>query len=405
MPQHRAITARELILLGYSVAVVAIALFYFTFASSTKELRQVSENLFHHPFTVHSAAADIKASLHQIRGETLLMVVLRMRPDDWDASTAKIRKLETQTHENLTLLRRSFLGDMSRVDSLEKNFDEWSAVRNSIVDAMLRGDTAVAEQMIKTEGAPRFNAVLIDVDYVLSFSQNKATQFVGDASEISNNVLGRGQIVAAILFAAVAATGLLVVNRVQHLYRELTKQATTDALTGVGNRRYFLDLIAYEATRSDRYGQPFSLAIVDIDHFKKVNDSYGHLVGDAVLKHFCAMCQAGLRQSDVMGRLGGEEFGILMPNTELHDAVAVLDRMRHALAESPLQQVDAEIVVTGSFGAVSSTAGHGQTDVEALLKAADLAMYTAKSQGRNRVVSNAIAQAAGASPVQHRSEV
>lgn len=403
MPQHRAITARGLILLGYSVAVVAIALFYFTFASSTKELRQVSENLYQHPFTVHSAASAIKVSLYQIRSETLLMVVMRMRQDDWKESSEKINTLEAQTRANLALVKANFLGDMSRVARLEVKLDAWQAARNTIIEAIRQGDFAAAEQTIRTEGTPRFNEVLVEVDYVLNFSRNKANQFVDNASEISNKVLGRGQIVAALLFAAVAATGMLVVNRVQHLYRELTKQATTDALTGVGNRRHFLDLIAYEATRSDRYGQPFSLAIVDIDHFKKVNDSYGHQVGDAVLKHFCAMCQAGLRQSDAMGRLGGEEFGILMPNTELHDAVAVLDRMRHALAESPLRQGDVEIVVTGSFGAVSSTAGHGQTDVEALLKAADLAMYTAKSQGRNRVVSSAIAQAAGHAPLQHRS--
>jgi diguanylate cyclase (GGDEF)-like protein len=173
-------------------------------------------------------------------------------------------------------------------------------------------------------------------------------------------------------------------NRELARREEVIRQLSlTDALTGVGNRRSLDDRLAAESERAKRYGLPLSLLILDIDHFKRVNDTFGHIAGDAVLRAMGVLLRRFLRQSDSAARLGGEEFVVLMPGTTLADATAVTERMCQEIAAQ--ERVDPPSI-TASFGVAGL---QGDESGVALLARADAALYLAKTGGRNRVVADA----------------
>lgn len=165
---------------------------------------------------------------------------------------------------------------------------------------------------------------------------------------------------------------------------QLERLATTDALTGVANRRQFLTSAEAEWSRFQRYQRPLSLIMIDIDHFKSVNDRFGHATGDEVIRWIATACAEGQRASDIVGRLGGEEFAILLPETSPDDAVMVAERIRKTIAARMLTFHKVNFRVTASFGVASATLS--MSGVSALMHASDLALYNAKNQGRDRVV-------------------
>ena len=178
---------------------------------------------------------------------------------------------------------------------------------------------------------------------------------------------------------------------------DILKLSLTDALTGVGNRRMLNEALLKEVERAARYGDPLSLLILDIDHFKRVNDTWGHESGDRVLKETGATLLRLLRPSDTATRMGGEEFVVLLPATALDDAVCCAERFRGVMAAFDFGLGSA---VTSSFGV--SCLQCDETGA-ALLARADGALYQAKQQGRNRVVAATASAASAAdatSPVQ-----
>ncbi|MFP4453061.1 MAG: diguanylate cyclase [Desulfobacterales bacterium] len=169
----------------------------------------------------------------------------------------------------------------------------------------------------------------------------------------------------------------------KHAEEKLKTLATTDALTGLWNRRYFLEKAALEIKRARRYGGEFSLLMIDIDDFKNINDAYGHAAGDAVLKQFAITMNKQLRQADLSGRLGGEEFGILLPNIGIEDALLLAERLRQIAGKTPVKYEGKYIFLTVSIGAA---AYQQETEsVQELFLRADRALYRAKREGRNRV--------------------
>ena len=167
---------------------------------------------------------------------------------------------------------------------------------------------------------------------------------------------------------------------------DLERLAHTDDLTGIPNRRYFLQLLEAELVRTRRYRHPLCLAMLDLDHFKRVNDSHGHAAGDQVLRHFTQFLRAHLRAVDVVGRLGGEEFAILLPETGLESALFVLRRTMALLAQSTLDEVEPGFQYTFSAGVVALDEPN-DVDSSWLLASADTALYQAKNAGRNRVLA------------------
>ena len=162
---------------------------------------------------------------------------------------------------------------------------------------------------------------------------------------------------------------------------EILRLSLTDALTGVGNRRMLDEVLAREVQRSRRHGDPLSLTILDIDHFKRVNDTWGHDTGDRVLRETGAVLKQTMRLSDIATRMGGEEFVLLLPATGLEEALVCAERLRRAMAAHDFGLSSA---VTASFGvATLATSEAGP----ALLARADSGLYQAKGQGRNRVMA------------------
>ena len=163
--------------------------------------------------------------------------------------------------------------------------------------------------------------------------------------------------------------------------------AITDSLTGLFNRRHFFDLARRELIRSLRFGHPLTLVLVDIDHFKLVNDTYGHIAGDEVLVLEAGLIRASLREGDVVGRYGGEEFVILMPETGVESARLVAERLRESIASQRMDTEKGPISVTISIGiAESGMSGPGEgLTLDALLSRTDQALYNAKKAGRNRI--------------------
>lgn len=177
---------------------------------------------------------------------------------------------------------------------------------------------------------------------------------------------------------------------------ELVRLATTDSLTGLPNRRYFLQVANLEAVRVLRFGAVASVVMVDLDHFKSVNDTYGHGVGDETLRQITQLLAKHLRQIDVLARIGGEEFTIMLPGTNEAGGVTLAKKLRQTLSETPVKVGNNQFNVTASFGVAEILAG--ETEVDACLGRADKALYAAKRSGRNSVISfTAVSREAGKS--------
>lgn len=173
-------------------------------------------------------------------------------------------------------------------------------------------------------------------------------------------------------------------QRLEQAMVRLEDTAHRDGLTGIFNRRHLDALLEAEFARFRRYGNPFSILMIDLDHFKHVNDRHGHQAGDEVLREAAHRVAAGIRTSDMLARYGGEEFAVLLAETPLEGALMLAQRLRGAIAESPVRHLDTDIPVTASLGvaeARSDMASHRE-----LVEAADGALYLAKRLGRNRVV-------------------
>jgi diguanylate cyclase (GGDEF)-like protein len=176
---------------------------------------------------------------------------------------------------------------------------------------------------------------------------------------------------------------LMQKERADHVSSEL---ASLDPLTGAFNRRTFVDLAEKQLSRARRLDAPLSLVLLDIDHFKRVNDTHGHLAGDQVLRRFAAVVRDQLRKEDVFVRYGGEEFCLLLPDVPGPGAVALAGRVRKAVAKASFAVDGTEIALTASAG-VAARIDEGPDGLEALIARADEALYIAKSRGRNRVAA------------------
>lgn len=183
-------------------------------------------------------------------------------------------------------------------------------------------------------------------------------------------------------------TGLVTAVRDITTHKEMQARlehiANSDVLTGVGNRRYFMEVGQREYYRTVRYGQPLSLLMLDVDHFKHINDTYGHDIGDEALKALANICEETLRNSDVFARLGGEEFAAILPGSDIEGAMILSERLREKIEIMVTETEKGPIQFTVSVGVTQQL----QTDdgIEMILNRADGGLYGAKASGRNRVV-------------------
>jgi two-component system cell cycle response regulator len=166
----------------------------------------------------------------------------------------------------------------------------------------------------------------------------------------------------------------------------LRDQAARDPLTGIWNRNAVFDIFRRELSRAQREGSPIAIVMLDIDHFKTLNDTHGHMAGDAVLREFTRRITASLRPYDAVGRYGGEEFLVILPGCDLEAGARHAERLRNLLSEEPFDTSEGRHIATCSLG-VAATSSSQLNDTDALIRAADGALYRAKRNGRNRVES------------------
>ncbi|RYE81616.1 MAG: diguanylate cyclase [Oxalobacteraceae bacterium] len=179
-------------------------------------------------------------------------------------------------------------------------------------------------------------------------------------------------------FQRLLETNQQVAGELERAHEQALQASLTDELTGIPNRRHILQLAANSLADPRKLSQPVSFAVLDLDHFKKINDMHGHAVGDAVLRHFCTSIQRHLRTGQSMGRLGGEEFLLLLPGTSLADAQTALERVQHTL--------EPYVDIRYTFSAGLAQARQGDT-VNTVLERADRALYVSKERGRDCTTS------------------
>ena len=222
-----------------------------------------------------------------------------------------------------------------------------------------------------TKGASKVAAGDLEVDLPV-LSRNE----VGYLTEVFNDMVarlrhGREQLDA-------------INEKLRKKNKELHELSITDSLTGLYNRKHLMETLGKEVARSERHEHEFALLIIDIDHFKKYNDTYGHLAGDEVLSRLGAVFSASIRSCDYVARYGGEEFIVILPEIGPNEGVQAAERIRSRVAEESFGSDSEPIVVTISVG-VASYPKHGE-DPESIIKNADGALYIAKELGRNQVV-------------------
>lgn len=216
------------------------------------------------------------------------------------------------------------------------------------------------------------------IDYAVESMKAGAVDFIAKPLRMSHTLF--------IIEKALETQRLRELAEMSEYYKRLSN---IDEMTGIYNFRFFMQMLHNEMERHTRYPDPLCLLIVDIDDFKQINDRYGHLVGDSVLRRVAILLKRSIRGCDILARYGGEEFSVILPATALKDAVVVSERIRNAVAEHRFHLPDGltldHVTVTIGLGTFSPS----DTSPDTLIKKADQALYTGKNQGKNRVVYDA----------------
>ncbi|MBI4773219.1 MAG: GGDEF domain-containing protein [Deltaproteobacteria bacterium] len=268
-----------------------------------------------------------------------------------------------QMHPDNHLVERARLSEMEGIEGLEKEI-----LTKKFESHIYEFDRNGRRLFLALRYFP-------DFDWFLIVEQGEGAPLRNIRVTMFGN-LGVGFLVTCFIIAVVIFT----VNRFQGRLEAL---ATVDDLTKTFNRRHFMDSFKGEAARAARYGHPVSLLMIDADRFKSINDTFGHHIGDEALRNLASIIKDCLREVDVLGRLGGEEFAVLLPETGKQAAVHVAQRIRAAVESGIIETEAGRLRLTVSVGVAS--AAPDSIDTKDLLKQADAAMYRAKEEGRNRV--------------------
>ncbi len=287
------------------------------------------------------------------------------------------------------LVRQVLSVPMSAVSLVDRH-RQWFKARRGLDCSETARDVSFCSHAIAAPGPfivddalrdPRFssNPLVLSDPFIRSYAGVPLTMPDGYSVGTLCAIDTRPRSFSATEIGMLANFAAIVVSELQ-----LREIADTDALTGALSRRAWMDRARQELSRSHRYGRPVCVAILDLDHFKAINDRFGHPEGDRVIQSLARVCRTELRASDLFGRLGGEEFGVFLPETEGAEALTVLDRVRATFAGVGPDREPRTAAATVSIGLADQEAA--PSDLDALIAAADQALYDAKRAGRNTVV-------------------
>lgn len=247
----------------------------------------------------------------------------------------------------------------------------------------LLGRSSKADILLDMESASRHHATIVQTDRGFELRDQGSTNgtFVNDA-QVKEHLLENGD---SIRIGQAVLKFLIGSNVESQYYEEIYRLMTLDGLTQVNNKRYFEEALEREFSRSKRYKNPFALVCFDIDHFKKINETHGHLGGDEVLRRLASLLRSNVRTNDLIARVGGEEFAVLLPETDKPGAVAFAEKVRRLVERERFAYQEKVLRVTLSLGVGAFE--ESQRSADALLDATDKKLQEAKSTGRNRVCS------------------
>ncbi len=291
-------------------------------------------------------------------------------------SVQRLVKLELSEAENDEL--KDFI-DVAITDFNENKiaiFDHREEIQNSLKDLSLSWEQLKEARVIYRNNPTIENQQVLIIKSEDFWEKSNDTVFVSQL--VTERKLEKYQ-TSFIFFLMNFVLGVFIVYLIKKYVKDtLESQANFDGLTKVYNRRYFNEYFEIELQKSERYQRRISFIIYDIDHFKRVNDTYGHDVGDGVLKELCQLILANIRKSDMLSRLGGEEFGILAPEIGAEEAFLLSEKLRKIVEKHTFMHVGN---ITISLGVTQYIQGD---DTDSLYKRADVALYKSKNNGRNR---------------------
>lgn len=240
-------------------------------------------------------------------------------------------------------------------------------------------ETAKLQEMCR-DLEERLKQKEIEIEYYKKIAEETGKNCIRQTSELSEMIYERNR-------AMKEREDLLLKERqltedLNNFNKSLGVLASIDSLTGIFNRRTLLDTLEQEILRAKRYSLSFGIIIFDIDYFKKINDSYGHPAGDKVLKIICDILKMHIRINDILGRYGGEEFLILLPEAELEHTMSAAEKVRTLLSDTPIPYDSSRLRITASFGV---TCYRENDDIKSIIARADGALYESKKNGRNRI--------------------
>lgn len=367
---------------GLSLILVLVVLFSALSVSQINRLNQVTQDFYDHPFTVSNAAAELRSDIGQMRIRMLQIA----HSSNLQATNRLIDEVSinhADSKRQLSVIFKGFLGDMSRVEEIRTILDEWSSLRAEIIQLASTGKNEQAMQLASTRGAAIYERLYSHISYVSDYAHNKAMAFERESQIESRFMINNLYWIMAMLIALISLTGAYMFRLIYLHNLKLEQDAYIDSLTGLLNRQQFYVLSDQALKHVQRYQDGLSLLILDIDHFKQINDRYGHNTGDAVLRELSAVLVDSLRNSDVICRWGGEEFVVLMPGLQRNTALFIANRINQCFAENTVTIEQQKVNATISIGVTDYA---GQTSIEEMVNEADQALYQAKNSGRNRVI-------------------
>ena len=285
-----------------------------------------------------------------------------------------------ETNNILHLLKHNHPYLINKIVSLSHNPPTPMVISVRSKELILTSDINMHKRPIikKSQRAFSDNYVTVNCAIVPLICQDSVVGVLNLADKIGGGSFTNDDIVIIELFSQLVGASLGNVR----LFEKIQKQAVTDGLTGLANHRAFYETLERELWRSRRYGGKISMIMVDVDNLKKVNDTYGHRVGDSIIRGVSVAIKESIRQIDTAARYGGDEFGVILPNTLLEDAVAVAQRILDTVSR-------ASIVYNGQMIPVSVSVGLGQYDSastpEDITSRSDEALYSAKQSGKNNI--------------------